>query len=87
MKLLHLIRLIFIPILFLHLRMIAKLLINISARIHNAKHCPSKAVQRQYILQYQFFLTNYLNPALEGGMVQMTIPNVPKSKNQRYIKR
>lgn len=30
---------------------------------------------------------NYLNPALEGGMVQMTIPNVPKSKNQRYIKR
>lgn len=30
---------------------------------------------------------NYLNPALEGGMVQMTIPDVPKSKNQRYIKR
>lgn len=30
---------------------------------------------------------NYLNPALESGMVQMTIPNVPKSKNQRYIKR
>lgn len=30
---------------------------------------------------------NYLNPALKCGLIQMTIPNVPKSKNQRYIKR
>lgn len=30
---------------------------------------------------------NYLNPALKNGMVQMTIPDMPKSKNQRYVKR
>ena len=29
---------------------------------------------------------NYLNPALESGQIQMTIPNAPKSKNQRYVK-
>lgn len=30
---------------------------------------------------------NYLNPALENGLIQMTLPDVPKSKNQRYVKR
>lgn len=29
---------------------------------------------------------NYLNPAMEFGLVRMTIPDKPKSKNQRYIK-
>ena len=30
---------------------------------------------------------NYLNPALEQGLVEMTVPEKPRSKNQRYIKR
>lgn len=30
---------------------------------------------------------NYLNPALHLGLVEMTIPDKPKSKNQRYVKR
>lgn len=29
---------------------------------------------------------NYLNPAMESGLVRMTIPDKPKSKNQRYVK-
>lgn len=29
---------------------------------------------------------SYLNPAIENGLVKMTIPNKPNSKNQRYIK-
>ena len=29
---------------------------------------------------------NYLNPAMELGLVRMTLPNKPNSKNQRYIK-
>ena len=29
---------------------------------------------------------SYLNPALENGLVKMTLPNKVSSKNQKYIK-
>lgn len=30
---------------------------------------------------------NYLSPAIEDGLIVMTVPNKPNSKNQRYIKK
>lgn len=33
------------------------------------------------------FRNNYLHPAIELGLVQMTIPDKPRSRNQRYVKR
>lgn len=33
------------------------------------------------------FRKNYMNPAIELGFVQMTIPNKPNSRNQRYVKK
>jgi hypothetical protein len=32
------------------------------------------------------FRDNYLKPALEAGLIAMTIPDKPNSKNQRYYK-
>ena len=33
------------------------------------------------------FRRNYLRPAIELGLIQMTIPEKPSSRNQRYVKR
>lgn len=30
---------------------------------------------------------NYLNPAIKSGLIKMTLPDKPNSRNQRYIKR
>ena len=32
----------------------------------------------------QNFLSTYLNPAIEAGLVEMTLPDRPTSRNQRY---
>lgn len=29
---------------------------------------------------------NYLDPALENGLIKQTLPNKPTSKNQKYYK-
>jgi hypothetical protein len=29
---------------------------------------------------------NYINPAIESGLIRMTLPDRPNSKNQRYVK-
>ena len=33
------------------------------------------------------FMKNYLHPALQQNRIEMTIPDKPRSKNQRYIKK
>jgi len=30
------------------------------------------------------FLKEYLQPAIESGLIEMTIPNQPKNRNQKY---
>ena len=32
------------------------------------------------------FRRNYLRPAMEMGLIRMTIPEKPNSRNQRYVK-
>lgn len=42
-----------------------------------AEYCGYKSVDR--------FKRNYLKPLVDNGEIKMTIPDKPKSKNQKYI--
>ena len=47
----------------------------------------SNAIMEQLGLKSKETLRkNYINPAIELGLVRMTLPDKPKSKNQRYVR-
>lgn len=46
----------------------------------------NELMKRLGIKSKETLRSSYLNPALENGLVRMTIPNKPNSKNQRYVK-
>lgn len=44
-------------------------------------------MERLALHSRETFRKNYLNPAMELGMVSMTIPDKPQSRNQHYVRR
>ncbi len=46
----------------------------------------NEIMKRLGIKSKETLRNTYLNPAIENGLIKMTLPDKPKSKNQRYIK-
>ena len=44
----------------------------------------SEIMKRLGLSHRPTFRQNYLNPALSNGIVEMTIPDKPNSRNQKY---
>jgi len=47
----------------------------------------TELMERLNLRSRDAFRNNYLNPAIDAGLVMLTEPNKPTSKNQRYCKR
>ena len=46
----------------------------------------SELMRRMGLSHKPTFRKNYLNPALEAGLIERTIPDKPNSRNQKYRK-
>ena len=47
----------------------------------------SELMKRLGLKSRETFRKHYLHPAMELHLVEMTIPDKPNSRNQRYVKR
>ena len=54
--------------------------------IYHIPHTASELMTRLGLKSKETFRRHYLHPAIALGKVSMTLPDKPKSKNQRYVK-
>lgn len=54
---------------------------------YKVPYTSSTLMEKLGIKSKETFRKNYLNPAMRLHFVQMTIPEKPRSKNQRYIRK
>ena len=53
---------------------------------YNVPYTSNKLMEKLGLKSKDGFRKNYLHPAMELNLVRMTIPDKPKSRNQRYVK-
>ena len=54
---------------------------------YDVSYTATAIMQNLKIKSKETFRKNYMNPALQLGVVEMTIPDKPNSRNQRYVKK
>ena len=59
----------------------------LSVMDYDVPYTPKTLMKQLNLKSRETFRIHYLSPALKLGLVTMTIPDKPKSKNQRYVKR
>ena len=54
---------------------------------YDVPYTASAIMEKQGLKSKETFRKNDMTPAIEEGLVEMTIPDKPQSRNQRYVKR
>lgn len=54
---------------------------------YDVPYTASAIMEKLGLKSRETFRKNYMTPALEEGLLEMTIPDKPQSRNQRYVKR
>ena len=53
---------------------------------YNIPMSSNEIMEKLGIKSKETLRANYIDPAIENGLIKMTLPDKPNSKNQRYIK-
>lgn len=59
----------------------------LSVMEYDVPYTASAIMEKLGLKSKETFRKNYMTPAIEQGLVEMTIPEKPQSRNQRYVKR
>ena len=59
----------------------------LDAMEYDVPYSAKQIMEKLHLRSKETFRKNYMNPALKDGIVKMTIPDRPRSKNQRYFKK
>lgn len=59
----------------------------VSCMEYDMPYTANEIMEQLGLKSKESFRKNYMNPAIAQGFVQMTIPDKPNSRNQRYIKK
>ncbi len=59
----------------------------LSAMEYDAAYSASALLERLGLKSKETLRHNYLDPAIEAGLIEMTVPDKPTSRNQRYRKK
>ena len=54
---------------------------------YDVPYTASAIMEKMGLKSKEAFRKNDMTPAIEEGLVEMTIPDKPQSRNQRYVKR
>lgn len=59
----------------------------VGAMEYDVPYTANTLLEKLGLRSKETFRKHYLKPAMERGLVEMTLPDKPNSRNQRYIKR
>ena len=54
---------------------------------YGVPYTASAIMQKLNLKSKETFRKHYMNPAITLGMVEMTVPDKPTSRNQRYVRK
>ena len=58
----------------------------LSVMEYDVPYTASAIMEKLGLKSKETFRKNYMTPAIEQGLVEMTIPEKPQSRNQRYVR-
>ncbi len=57
---------------------------NLISLMDDSEYKRDELMRKNSVSHREYFRSSYLKPAIEKGLIELTIPNKPKSKNQKY---
>lgn len=54
---------------------------------YNVPYTSNALIEKPGLKAKEGFRRNYLRPAIELNLIQMTLPDKPNSRNQRYVRK